>query len=160
VEDVDEAFYVFAVEADAGFFDEVEVWFGSFVAFHEGVLAAGDAFCEFGDELEALGLSAAEGGAGLTEGEVAESGVVEKTEWAGDFWVFIEKLGGLIDAHLEDVSDTVSIVFDFEGSRVVTHFVTRFARDPGDREEVHFEFPATVAFTVGALAFGIVEAET
>ena len=60
VEDIDEAFDIFEVEADGGFFDEIEIgeW-GSQV----GELGfGGAAFDEFGDEFDALGFAAGDGG--------------------------------------------------------------------------------------------------
>ena len=72
VEDEDEFLDVLGVKADAGFFDEVEV------VVLRGVCAFADgfaAFGEFGDEFDALGFAAGEGGAWLAELEVSEPGV-------------------------------------------------------------------------------------
>ena len=57
VEDVDEAGDILLVEADGGFFDEVEIGDGFF-----DVGGSGAAFDELGDEFEALGFAAGEGG--------------------------------------------------------------------------------------------------
>ena len=61
VQDVDEAFHVGHVEADGGFFDEVEVALEVLEAAQ--ALGGGAALAggEFGDEFEALGFAAAEG---------------------------------------------------------------------------------------------------
>ena len=63
VEDVDEALDVFEVEADGGFFDEIEIALAEGGVVEGGLGAA--AFGEFGDEFDALGLAAGESGAGL-----------------------------------------------------------------------------------------------
>ena len=55
VEDVDEFVDVLSMEADGGFFDEVEV----FVRWPH-VADVGAAFGELGDELDALGLASAQ----------------------------------------------------------------------------------------------------
>ncbi len=65
VEDVDEAFYVFEVEADGGFLDEVEI-----ASFELGVIEGGfgaAAFDDFRDEFDALGFASRKGRGGLAE---------------------------------------------------------------------------------------------
>ena len=66
VEDVDKLTDVIEVEPDGGFLDEVEVLVVCF-----GALVSDAAFGEFSDELEALSLSTAEGGARLSDLEIA-----------------------------------------------------------------------------------------
>jgi hypothetical protein len=78
-----------AVEADGGFFDEVEVALAEGGVVEGGLGAA--AFGEFGDEFDALGLAAGKGGAGLAELEVAEAGVCHELEGVGNAGLGLEE---------------------------------------------------------------------
>ena len=157
VEDVDEALDVFEVEADGGFFDEVEVTLAEGGVVEGGLGAA--AFGEFGDEFDTLGLAAGEGGAGLAELEVAEAGVCHELEGVGNAGLGLEEGGGFVDGHGEDLADVFLAEGDFEGGRVVALPITGLAMDPGAGEEIHFEFYAAVAFAFGAAAVVGVEGE-
>ena len=66
MEDVDQTGDVLDVQADGGLLDELEVALaGGLQAFEAFLHGFAIAAAEFGDEFDALGLAAAEGGAGL-----------------------------------------------------------------------------------------------
>ncbi len=116
----------------------------------------GAAFDEFGDEFDALGFAAGEGGRGLAELEVAEAGVGHELERGGDAGLGVEEGGGFIDGHGEDVADVFVAEGDFERGGVVALAIAGFAMDPGGGQEIHFEFHAAVAFAIrAAAAFGV-----
>ena len=158
VEDVDELLHVFEVEADGGFFDEVEVFRGKLGGVD--LLFDGAAFGEFGDEFEPLGFAAGEGGGGLAELKVAEAGVGEELEGSLEAGVGFEEGGRFVDGHFEDVADGFVIVADFEGSGVVAFAFAGFAVGPGGGEEVHLQLDASVAAAFGAAAGFVVEGKS
>ena len=114
---------------------------------------------ELGDELDALGLAAGEGGRGLAELEVAEAGVGHELERRGDARLGFEEGGGLVDGHGEDLADVLLAEGDFEGGGVVAFAVAGFAVDPGGGQEIHFEFHPAVALALRAASALGVEGE-
>jgi hypothetical protein len=146
VEEVEEAGDIVAVEADAGFFEEVEGFAG---------VGAG----EFGDEFEALGFAAGEGGGALAKGEVAEAGVAQEAEGAMKGGVGGEEVAGFFDGHGKDVGDVFAFVADVEGGGVVAGAVAVGAGHGGGGEEVHLEALFAKAFAGGAAALGGVVGE-
>lgn len=156
VKEVDEAGHVGGVEADGGFLDEVEIALGGGEAAHAlgGGLTLAD--IEFGDQLQTLGLAAAERGAGLAELEVADTGLGEEIERAGDSRDTGEELGGLGDAHFEDLADVFAVVLDLQRGGIEPHAVADLAVNAGGGEEVHFDLHLAVSRAVlTATAFGV-----
>ena len=144
VEDMDELGDVVGVESDGRFLEHIESGFS--LAGGADFLRSGcGAACELGDELDALGFAAAECGAGLSELEVAESGLLQKGEGAVDFRVRAEEFDGLFDRHVHDIADGFSVVEDLERGWVVASSVAVLAGHVGRREEVHLEFDHALA---------------
>ena len=152
VEDVGESGDVLLVESDSGFLDEVEIGIG-----RADVGDLGAAFGELGYEFEALRFAAGDGGGRLAESEVSQPGFGEELEGFLEFGVGGKKLGGGFDVEIENVSNGESVVADLERGGVVALAKAAFAIDPGGGEEIHFQFDATVAFALGALALLVVE---
>jgi hypothetical protein len=108
-------------------------------------MRAADAAAEFGDELDALGLAAAERGAGLAELEVAEAGVGEQLQWSGDAWLAGEELGSLGDAHAQHFADVPAVEVDLERGAVEAQALADFAGHARRGQEVHLHFDLAIA---------------
>lgn len=156
VQDIDEAFDVFEMEADGWFFDEIKI--GYRLAGELGFIRS--AFDEFGNQFDALCFAAGECGGGLAELEVTETGIGHEAQRCGDAWLAFKKRGGFLDGHGKNITDVFLVKGDFECGGVVAGAVAGFAVDPSGREEVHFEFDSAIAFAVGAAATFGVEGET
>jgi len=92
-----------------------------------------------------LGLASREGGAGLAEGEVAQTGFDEQSEGVADFRMGVEKFGGLGRGHAHDIGDGLAVVGDIESLMVVAAAIALAAREPAGGEETHFEFDRALA---------------
>ena len=158
VEDMDELRDIVCVKADGRLLEHIESGFplagrADFLGSRCG--SAG----ELGDELDALGFAAAECGAGLSELEVAESGFLQKGEWAVDFRVRAEEFDGLLDRHVHDIADGFSVVENLKRGWVVASSVAVLTRHVGWREEVHFQFDHALSEAGFAAAALVVEGE-
>jgi len=71
-------------------------------------MALAGLFCsgQLGDQFEALGLAAGEGGAGLADFEVSEAGFLEEAERDGDLGVVGEAIHGFGPVGYRPYSDT------------------------------------------------------
>ncbi len=123
------------MEADGRFFEDEQI-------------AAGEAFegvrfpeprQEVGHQLDPLSLAAAEGGAGLTEMQVAQAGVVERLQRAFDARDAGEELQGRFDGQLEHLGDVASGVSNIERLGVEAGAAAGFTPHKGGRQEVHFQ---------------------
>ena len=154
VEDVSETGDVLLVESNGGLFDEIEIRIDG-----AKVSDLGSTFGQLRDEFEPLCFAAGNSGAGLAEGEVAEASFGEKGEGFLKLGVGVEELGRGFDVEIEDVSNAQAVVADFESGGIVAVAVTGFAIDPSRWQEVHLELDTSVALTLGALAFFVIEGE-
>lgn len=83
VQHVNEQPYVPRMQADGGFFNQVQVS-GQFPAFHQGVPADAPALDEFRHQLEPLGLPAGKRVGGLPQRQIAQAGFRQQFEGIRD----------------------------------------------------------------------------
>lgn len=101
--------------------------------------AARVALRKFARQLDALALAARQRGAGLAEGQIAQSHFLNGAEFLVDVGNVFEKLNGHIDRHVQHVVDILALVFDFERLAVVTVSAARLAAHVNVGQEVHLD---------------------
>ena len=153
VQDVDEFFHVLHVQADGGFVEHVEGVRG-FAAPAGEVVAH---FAQFSDELDALGFAAAQGGAGLAEGEVAQAHVAQQLQRVADGGHAGEEFDGFVHFHLQHFADVFAAPGDGQGFGRKARAVAGFAGHFHVGQEGHFDGAHALAFAGGAAAFAGVE---
>jgi hypothetical protein len=114
---------------------------------------------EMRNEFDALGFAAAEGGAGLTQVEVAQAGVTECLEGFGDAREGGEELEGLGDGEFEDLGDVAASELDVERLATEAPTVAGLASHECRRQEAHFDFDATGTVAFRATALGAIKGE-
>src|SRR5690606_12585117 len=102
---------------------------------------------ELGGQLDALRLTAGEGGAALPEAHVPEADVDEGAQVPGDLPGGGEEVRGLRDRHVEDLGDGLALVVDLERLAVVPRAVAHLARDVDVRQELHLALERAVTLT-------------
>ena len=155
VKDPLEQFDVRGMEADAGLLKDVE---SASARGRPGTVAPASAG-QLGDEFDALGFTSAQGWTGLTEAQVAESGLHEELEGAPDLRVGREKLHGLLDSHRQDVTDRLPVILHLEGLMVEAGPSAVLARHEGDGKEVHLQPDDSLTLAAVASASLVVEGE-
>ena len=95
-------------------------------------------------KLDALGLTAAEGRAGLAKFEVAKAGLVEKGERTADFRLGGEEFESLLDCHVHDITNRFAIMENLEGLGIVASSIAVLAGHVAGGEEAHLEFHNTM----------------
>src|SRR5687767_3928554 len=146
MEDGEELADVLEVEAGGGLVEDIEG-------------AAGGAFGELGGELDALRLSAGEGGGGLAHFDIAEADLLEGGELPVDLGDGLEELGGLLDGRVQDLADVLVFVADLEGLAVIALPFADLAGHVDVGEEVHLDLDDAVALACLAPSALDVEAE-
>ena len=98
-------------------------------------------------ELHSLGFSAREGGRWLSEPDIAEADIEQRSEHPGDLRLVLEERQGLLDRHVEDVGDRMTLEEHLEGVPVVAEPTACVARYVHVGQEVHLdpEGPVTLA---------------
>lgn len=158
VKEGDEFFYVGEVEADGGFFQKVEIFrevgIGGFEKmFLPDLFGLG----KFGDEFQPLRFSAAEGGAGLTDFEVAQAGFLQEIQGYRHFRLIFKEGEGFIHTEFENVKNRILTVFHLQHAPAPTLAPTLFTGNVGWGQEVHFDFNRALTLAGGAASFsGIV----
>src|SRR3954468_7186943 len=107
--------------------------------------APGGSPLQFGGELDALSFAAGQRRRGLAETDIAETDVDQRGQVTRDRRHCGEELGGLLDGHVEYVSDGLALVVHLERLAVVARAVTYLARDIDVRQEVHLDLDRAVA---------------
>ena len=178
VHDVQQFLHVGHVQADGGLVQDVEGAAVDDLALVAGLARAGaggglglgfaqrvDLFGEganlgqFGDELDALGLAAGQGGALLPQGEVAQAHVLQQLQRVGDGAPRGEELQGFVHSHVQHVGDGLAVEADLVGLGVETSAAAGVAEDAHVGQEVHLDGAHALAFAGGAAAAGGVEGE-
>ena len=96
----------------------------------------------------------------MTEFDVTESDVLDRFDLTKDLRLRLKELHGLIDRHLQDVSDGLTFPPHFEGLTVVTLTAAHFAGYIHIRHEMHLDRLVAVTHTLlASSAFGV-ERET
>src|SRR5262245_66568847 len=113
-----------------------------------------------GNELDALGFAAAQGGAGLAKLEVVQAGVAEGFKGPGDPGHAAEELDRLLDGEVERLGDVFTAIFNVQRLAIKAGAATGFAADKGGREEVHLKFDIAGAFAFGTTTLRAVEGES
>jgi hypothetical protein len=152
MQDIGEFCDVLLVKADGRLFNEVEIGVGG-----SDIRNFGPSFGERGDQLETLGFATAEGGTGLTECEVVETGISEELERLLELGMGRKEGRGGLNIQTQNFANIESVVTDLECGVVVSFTKAGFAVDPGGGEEIHFEFNASVAFAFRALALLVIK---
>src|SRR5271156_2854831 len=93
------------VQADGGLFEDEKVVFGRALE----KLRFAQAGEKVRDELDPLSLAAAQSGAGLAEFEIAQAGVIQRSERALDLLKRREKFDGLLDRQVQHLGDVAPI---------------------------------------------------
>ena len=96
---------------------------------------------QFPRELHPLGLAARELRGRLAECYVTEPHVDERAEDPGNVRHRLEELGGVGDAHLQDVGDRFPMPLRVERFARITPALAALALDPHVGQEVHFHTP-------------------
>lgn len=143
-------------EEDADVF-EMETC-GGLVEDIEGVARVG--LGELGGKLDTLGLAAAEGGALLAKGNIAETYVLNGAEFAEYLGIGLEEVYSLVDGHIEHVGNRLTLVADLEGLAVVAFSVADLAVDIDIGEEIHLYRTHACSLAGVATASGHIEGET
>ncbi len=115
---------------------------------------------ELGRELDALSLAAGELRRRLPELYISQSDIVECLYLGPDRRHVFEECQRLLDRHIEDIVNTLSLVLHFQRLAVVPLSVADFARDIDIREEMHFDLNDAVAAAGLAAAALNVKTET
>src|ERR1043166_7063076 len=102
LQNLDQAFHVRHVQSDWRFFEDEEVAFLGAAEVARVLFQAGE---KMGDELDALGFAAAEGGAGLAELQIAEAGIAQGLERTDNLLKAGEEFDSFLNAHFEDAGD-------------------------------------------------------
>ena len=138
------------VEVEAG---------GRLVEDEEGGLAAFQA--EIVGQLDALVLAAREGARGLPQFDVAQTYGLQRKETAHYLGALVlgEELYGLVDGHLQNVVDALSVEFYFEYLALKTLAVAGLAFEREVGHELHLYGHCAFALTLFASAALGVEAE-
>ena len=119
-----EQFNIGGMEADGRLFQNVE---GATPFRHPGTVG-GATTGKLGDKLDALRLTATEGGARLAEAEITETCLHKELERAANFRMGRKKFNGLLDGHGEHITDGFPVVFDFQGLAVESGSAAILAR--------------------------------
>ena len=96
------------------------------------------AFGQFARQLDTLALAARQRGTRLSQLEIAESHLLNRTQFRIDTGDMLKKFDGHVHGHVEHVVDAFPLVFHFERLPVVTFPAARLARHVNIRQEVHF----------------------
>ncbi len=110
-------------------------------------------------QLDPLGLPAREGQGGLPELDVAQPHGQEGVHAVGDRGDVLEEGGRLLDGHVQDLGNVLSLVADVQGVRVEALPVADVAGDVDVGQEVHLDPDGAVSLAVLAAAALHVEAE-
>ena len=100
---------------------------------------------EFGGELDALGLAAAEGGCRLANLDVAQAHVPHGVQLAANAGEVFKDPAGLFDSHVQYLGDGVALELDLQGLAAVTAALADLAGDCNVGEELHFDLVITLA---------------
>ena len=155
VQHANELFDVAHVQAHGGFVQHVQRVRGFLAAFADIVFHFG----EFGHQLDALRLAAAERGGWLAEGQVTESHVLEQLQRMGDGRHAGEEFDRFIHLHLQHIANGLAAPGDGECLRVEAGAVADLARHLDVGQEIHSDGAHALPFACGAAAFASVEAE-
>ena len=115
---------------------------------------------EFRGEFHALAFSAREGGAGLSDFNVAQSDFLKHFDFVEDVGHVFEELHGLVDGHVQHVGDALSFEAHLQSLVVVALAVAGFAGHEHIGQEVHFDGFVAVPFADLAASAFHVEGET
>src|SRR5581483_7475280 len=106
--------------------------------------------------LESLRFAAAQGGARLSEFQIAQPGIYEQRKRSRNLWMRREKFRRFFDGHLHDVANRSAVVEDFEGLRIVAPAVAIFARHITAGQKIHLQFDQALALAgLAPAALGI-----
>ena len=129
---------------------------GRFVEHEDGGFALLDA--EEVSQLHALVLASRKGGGGLSQLDISQAHFLKRTEFLDNLRLFMlgEEFHGLVDGHLQDVEDVLSLIFHFQGIGLETLTVTGFTFQHEVGHELHFHRHRTFALTfLASSSFGV-----
>lgn len=115
---------------------------------------AGAALRQFRRQLDPLGFAAGEGRRRLTQADIAQADLLQGLHLIDDARLVFKELAGIVDGHVEDVGDGLSLIFYFQGLPIITGAVADFTGHVDVGQEVHFDADDAVAlagFTAAAL---------
>jgi len=138
--------YVSEVQAGGGFVEDVE-----------GM--AGGGFAEFGGEFDALGFPAGKFCRRLAQGHVGKADFVEYQQGLFDLGKVGEEGDALFNFHVQDVSDVLPAIANFQGFPVVSFPLAYLTIDIHIGQEVHFDFLGALSLAVFTSASFNVETE-
>ena len=112
---------------------------------------AGRGPAELGRQLDSLGFASRKRAARLTEGQISQPHVVKGIKSAQDARHRLKEPAALVDSHLEDIADRLSLEFHFERLAVESLASAYVACDMQIRKEVHRQ-PALAEAPAGLAA--------
>jgi len=154
LEHFDQPPHIGAVQANRGFFEDEEIALRGAMGGGRPLLQPGQ---QMGYQLDALGLAAAEGRAGLPQLEVIQTGVVQGVQGAVDAGLGGEERPRLGYAQLQHLRDVLAVELDLESLAVESQAAAAFAPHERRWQEVHLEFDHARPFALGTPALPTVK---
>lgn len=134
VEHAEQLFNIVEVQTGGGFVKDVE-------------RIAGVAFGQFAGQFDSLGLAAGQGRGILAEGDIRQTDVHQRLEFAPERGDSVEKAQSIFDRERKNFVDGLAFVMDFQGFAVIAPPPAHIAGDIDIRQEMHFNLDDTVALT-------------
>ncbi len=144
VQDLDQLVHIGSMQPDRWFVQHVQG-------------AAGGAAGQLLRQLDALGFAAGQRGAGLPDLDVAQTHFLQKLELVLHVREGGEFLQRLVDGHVEDVGDAVTLELDLQGLAVEARAVAHVAWDVDVGQELHLD--AQLALSLAGFAAPAVHVE-
>ena len=102
---------------------------------------------EFGGEFHSLTLTAGEGSGALSQLDITQAYTLQSLDFLQDLWNALEELHGLVDGHVEYISDALSLVAHFQCLSVVSLAVANLAWHHHVGKEVHLDGLISISAT-------------
>ena len=107
---------------------------------------------KLGCQLDALRLTAGDGGGRLTDLDLSETDVIERLKLATDGGDAVKEAHALLYRHVQDLKDILAFILYFKGVAVVSLALANVAGDVNVGQEVHFDLFHAVALACLASA--------